>query len=457
MSQFDLIVIGTGAGLEVSSAAAAEGWQVAVIEEGPFGGVCLNSGCIPSKLLIRSADVKDLVDRAHLWGINAEVKNVNWGAIIEAVNHEVDSEAAQIEAANAEAENITVIRGRARFSGEKTLVVGETEVTAPYIVIAAGSRPRVPEIAGLAEAPYLTSDDAMRLEQQPRKMAILGGGFVAAELAHFFGTLGTDVTIVQRSGLLLRHEDDDISRTFTRELQDRFEVCLDTAVREVEYEDGQFRLRLNHQGEAQPLTCDALLIAAGRVPNTDTLEVSAAGVETDDEGFVRTNKYLETTVPGIWALGDIAGYYMLRHNSNLEASHVANNLLNPEKRIAVDHHGMPHAVFASPQVGSVGITEAEAERRGKPYLVGRAEYSDVTYGMALRDESGFVKVIVDEESGEVLGCHILGTDASILVQEAALLIRHHLPYDAITSSVYIHPALPEVVQRAFSAVHSHAH
>lgn len=453
---FDLIVVGTGAGLEVSSAAAGQDWRVAVVEDGPFGGTCLNRGCIPSKLLIRSADVKELVDRAHLWGIEAEVKGIEWRAIVDAVNQEIDGESSQIAEANEEAENTSVYRGSARFVAEKTLVIGGEEIAAPNIVIAAGSRPRVLDISGLTDTPYLTTDNAMRLEMQPRKLAIIGGGFIAAEMAHFFGGLGTEVSIIQRSERLLRSEDEDVSRAFTQAASEKYDVRLNTTVAKVTHDGREFELRLEGGSEGT-LNCDSLLLATGRVPNTDTLDVAATGVETDDAGFVRTDEYMETNVPGIWALGDIAGYYMLRHNANLEATHVAHNLLNPDDRIAVDHHGMPHAVFSSPQVGAVGLREIEAAGRGKPYLVGHADYSEVTYGMALHDETGFVKVIVDEESSEVLGCHIMGTDASILIQEAALLVRHHLPYDAVTSAVYIHPALPEVMQSAFGSLHSHAH
>jgi dihydrolipoamide dehydrogenase len=190
-------------------------------------------------------------------------------------------------------------------------------------------------------------------------------------------------------------------------------------------------------------------MATGRVPNTDILNVAATGVEIDDRGFVKTDEYLRTNVAGIWALGDIVGKYLLKHSANLEAAYATNNIFNPDNLVAVNYHAMPHAVFASPQVASVGLTEQELEGRGFPYVSATYNYSDTAYGSSIEDNDGFVKVLAEPESGEIWGCHIIGTDAATPVQEAANAMRLRLPVDAITQSIYVHPALPEVVQRAF--------
>jgi dihydrolipoamide dehydrogenase len=197
---------------------------------------------------------------------------------------------------------------------------------------------------------------------------------------------------------------------------------------------------------------DALLIATGRVPNTDILAVSSTGVETDDRGFVETDQYLETSVPGIWALGDIVGKYLLKHSANLEAAYAAHNIFNPENKVAVDYRAMPHAIFASPQVASVGITEQQANDQGRHYVTSTYDYYDTAYGSSIEDRDGFVKVLADPDNGEILGCHIIGTDASMLIQEAVNAMRMGLTTNAITQSIYVHPALPEVVQRAFGAL-----
>jgi dihydrolipoamide dehydrogenase len=193
---------------------------------------------------------------------------------------------------------------------------------------------------------------------------------------------------------------------------------------------------------------DTLLMATGRVPNTDILAVSKAGVETNERGYIDTNEYLETNVPGIWALGDIVGRYLLKHSANLEAAYASNNILEPDHQAAVDYHAMPHAVFASPQVASVGMTQQEAEGRGAAYVTSTYNYSDTAYGASIEDKDGFVKVLADPESGEILGCHIIGTYAATLIQEAANVMRVRGGMDAITQSIYVHPALPEVMQRA---------
>ncbi|HEX5140594.1 MAG TPA: FAD-dependent oxidoreductase [Dehalococcoidia bacterium] len=449
MQTFDMVVIGTGAGEYASSAGANAGMKVALIDEGPYGGTCVNRGCIPSKMLIRSADVYELVQRAHLWGVNAEVRSIDWQKIVSQVFTTVDGWSADDLERNEENPNITNFIGHAEFVGEKTLAIRDEEIRGDIVVIAAGSRPRVPNIPGLADTPFVTTDEAMRMPQQPRRLAIVGGGFIGAEMAHFFGNLGTEVTLIQRSGRLIGNEDAEVAAKFTEISGRKFNVMLNTELKRVQHSDGTFDLGLSREGSMQDLTCDALLIATGRQSNADRLKVEATGVKTDERGFIVADEYLETNVKGIWTLGDIAGRFMLRHSANYEAAYVAHNALHPDDKVAVDYHAMPHAVFGSPQVAGVGMTEEQARQPGRKIKVGRAAYLDVTYGIALRDEDGFVKVITDVGTGEILGCHILGTDASILIQEAVNAMRTHVSIGDLNRSIYIHPALPEVMSKAF--------
>ena len=283
-------------------------------------------------------------------------------------------------------------------------------------------------------------------------MAIVGGGYIAAELAHFFGSLGTEVTIIHRRQTLLREEDEEIARRFTQVYQRRFNLLLNSEVNEFNSSGGEFRVKVSVQGQGHTVDVDVdtLLIATGRVPNTDLLEVAITGVEMDGRGYVKTDPYLETNVPGIWALGDIVGKYLLKHSANLEAAYAANNIFHSSRKNAVDYRAMPHAVFASPQVASVGLTEELATRMDSEYVTSTYNYSDTAYGSSIEDREAFVKVLAHAETREILGCHIIGTDASILIQEAANAMRLGLPTDAITQSIYVHPALPEVVQRAFA-------
>ena len=320
------------------------------------------------------------------------------------------------------------------------------------MLIAAGTRPSIPNIPGLEDVPYITSDQALRLTEQPRHMAILGGGYIAAEMAHFFGALGTEITLIQRSPLLLRAEDEDVSRKFTEVYQRKFNTLLSSQVTRASSEGPDVTLEVSVNGSKQQVTVDSLLIATGRIPNSDLLEVGRTGVEVDERGFVKTDEYLETGVPGIWALGDIVGKYLLKHSANLEAAYASNNIFNPDSKAAVDYRAMPHAIFASPQVAGVGRTQQQADALDLHYTTASYAYSNTAYGASIEDRDGFVKVLATPHTGEILGAHIIGTDASILIQEVANAMRLRLPVDAITQSIYVHPALPEVVQRAFGGL-----
>ena len=449
MNSFDMMVIGSGSGLEVSADAADRGLSVAVVEEGPFGGTCLNRGCIPSKMLIHCADVMETIQHSELFGIKARVESVDWQSIIRRAVDEVDEDARAIEEGNRRSPNITVFKGKGRFVGEKTLEVQGEKISAETIVVAAGTRPSVPDLPGLGLIPYITSDEALRLPEQPPRLAIVGGGYIAAEMAHFFGALGTEITLIHRRPLLLREEDEDVARRFTEVYQRKFNMLLNAQVSQVVYKGKEIVLEIEVGGEKRRVAADALLMATGRVPNTDVLEVANTGIETDERGFIKTDPYLQTGVPGIWALGDIVGRYLLKHSANLEAAYASNNIFNPDNKVAVDYRAMPHAIFASPQVAGVGLTEREARELDIEYSVARYDYSDTAYGSSIEDRDGFVKVLADASTEEILGAHIIGTDASVLIQEVTNAMRLRLPIDAITQSIYVHPALPEVVQRAF--------
>ncbi len=449
---FDVIVIGAGSGMEVVSEAVERGLKVAVIEDGPFGGTCHNRGCIPSKMLIHCADILETIKTAERFGIKANVQGFDWDFIMDRVYKDLDAEAASMEEASRQHPLITVYKDAARFVGERTLEVGEAVVTAPSIVIAAGTRPSVPSIPGTDSVPYITSGEALRLRPQPRSMAIVGGGFVAAELAHFFGTFGTKVTLIHRRSTLLREEDEEVSSAFTEVFRNKLDFIPNATVQEVRHSRGGVALTVEGSGARRTVEAEALLFATGRIPNTDILDVGKAGVEVDDHGFVKTDGYLRTTAYGVWAFGDVVGKYQLKHNANLEAAYVVHNLFNPDSLAAVDHHAMPHAVFTSPQVASGGMTEQAAKAQNIPYVVARYDYKNTAYGASIEDNDGFVKVLAHAETKEIIGCHIMGTDASILIHEAGIAMRVRLGPEAITQAIYVHPALSEVLQRAFSSL-----
>ena len=394
----------------------------------------------------------ETIQRSEIFGIKAKVESVDWKAIIRRVYDEIDADAQSIEDGNRESPNISVYKGAGRFVGEKTLEVNGERISAETVLIAAGTRPSIPDIPGLQEVPHITSDEALRLSEQPKRLAIIGGGYIAAEMAHFFGALGTEVTIIHRRPLLLREEDQQVAKSFTEVFQRKFKMLLSAETTRVSQNNAGINLDVSVNGGVEKVTADTLLFATGRIPNTDLLDVQATGVEFDQRGFIETDEYLETGVPGIWALGDIVGEYLLKHSANLEAAYAANNMFNPDDKVPVDYHAMPHAIFSSPQVAGVGVTEEEAKEQELDYTSATYDYFDTAYGSSIDDRDGFVKVLAHPHTREILGCHIIGSEASILIQEAVNAMRARLSVDFLTQSIYVHPALPEVVQRAFGSL-----
>jgi dihydrolipoamide dehydrogenase len=294
--------------------------------------------------------------------------------------------------------------------------------------------------------PHLTSDEALRLEGQPRRLAIVGGGYIAAELAHFFGSLGTEITILVRGDRLLDREDGEISEWFSREFSAKYRTLFNTQAEELSRKGSDIEIRL--RGSDRTVVTDQILFATGRKPNTDIWDVPATGVELDEEGFIKVNEYLETNVEGVWALGDIVGIKTLKHVAVRQAKHVIRNVFFNERK-PMDYRAIPHAVFSSPQVAGVGKTQDELKKENAPYKVGRYEFKNTGMGMALK-ENGLVKVLASD-TDEILGCHIVGPDASCLIQEPVVAMNTTGKLDGIIDAVHAHPALSQVVEEAFKS------
>src|SRR3989344_3149838 len=449
METFDVIVIGGGSGLNVSSAASDEKKRVALIEPGPMGGTCLNRGCIPSKILIHSADVARIIQRSSLYGISAKITGIDFKKIIgDRASSRVDKEAKEIEEAISEDKYITLFKTKAFFTGNKTLQVGNKKIFGDKIVVAAGTRPSVPPVEGIHDVPYITSDEALRLKKLPKSMTVLGGGYIAAELADFYSALGTKITVIQRSDVMVKNEDAAIAKAFTKAFAKHNNVLTGHAVKKVE-KKGKNIMTTAADAKGKEITVESeqLLVAAGRVPNTDVLQVDKTGAKMNKEGYVETNQYMETNVKHIWALGDIAGKYLFKHSANAEAKVVVQNAIYG-KKVAVNYTAMPHAIFSSPQVAGVGERQQDLDARRADYAVGEYRYIDTGMGLALEDTEGFVRVYVDRKTLKILGCHILGTDASTAIHEVILAMRHGITAKQLVETIHIHPALSEVVQRA---------
>ncbi len=447
---FDFIIIGSGAGLNIAEPLASQGHRVAVVEKGPLGGTCLNRGCIPSKMLIHSADVVETIKNAHLFGIRVQGYEVDFTSIVKRVTEWVDEDAREIEASFSGSDNPVLFKGEGRFVGRKEISAGDETITADKILIAAGGRPVIPEIEGLRGTGFITSDEALRLKRQPKVLTILGGGYIAAEMAHFFGSLGTKVNIIEKHDTLIYREDEEIAKEFTAIFRTKYNVFTGYEPVKVAKSGDTLAVTLRDiHGKSSVIRSDQLLVATGRRPNSDGLDLEKTGVKTDESGFIIADEYLETNVKGIFALGDVLGHYLFRHSANLESEYDFYNMIDPQRKVPVDYTAMPHAIFTSPQIAGVGKTEQELRREKADYLVGKHEYINTAMGKAIEDSTGFVKILVDKKTKRILGCHIMGSDASTLIHEVLVAMKSgDGSIGNITRTIHIHPAMSEVIQRA---------
>ena len=462
MAHFDLAIIGTGSGNALVTP-DFDGKRVAIIESGTFGGTCLNVGCIPTKMYVYSADVANTITHAATYGIDATLDGVRWPDIRDRVFGRIDPISAGGRDYRVNGPNTTAFLGHASFVGPRSLRIDTgddsdpgddsdrgdgsgVEITADQIVIAAGAHPTVPEVVAESGVPFHTSDTVMRLAELPKRLVILGSGFIAAEFAHVFSALGSQVTVVARSGGLLRKLDAEISARFTAIARQQWDVRLDAKLTRVSGDAGQVCLDLS---DGSQVTGDVLLVATGRVPSTANLGLEVAGIATHGDGGVTVDAHGRTNVEGVWALGDVSSAHQLKHVANHEARVVAHNLAHPGDLRSFDHRHVPSAVFTSPQIASVGLTEEQLTTQGRRYVVKLQAYGDTAYGWAMEDTTGVCKVIADPATGELLGAHLMGHQASILVQS---LIQGMSLGQTVTEMAHgqywIHPALCEVVENA---------
>ena len=444
---FDLVIIGTGSGNSIPSP-EFDDRKIAIIEKGTFGGTCLNVGCIPTKMYVYAADIALAARTGERLGVSAHVDAVDWDGIVSRVFHNRIDQIAQGGEAyrrGDETPNITVFDQHARFIGPKTLQVGDDVVTGDQIVIAAGSRPVLPEPYASADVPVHTNEDIMRLPKQPESLIVVGGGYIAMEFAHVFDGLGTKVTVVNRSETLLRFLDSDLSAPFNEIARERFDVRIGTGT-SLESAGEGVRLTLD-TGEV--LEADAILVATGRRPNGDQMDLDNSGIEMHEDGRIKVDEFGRTTCQGVWALGDISSPYMLKHVANAEQRAVQHNLLHPEDLQPMPHEHVPAAIFTHPQIATVGLTEAQAREEGYDVTVKVQNFGDVAYGWAMEDSTGICKLVADRATGKLLGAHIMGPQASTLIQQLITAMRYDLDMREFARSQYwIHPALPEVVENA---------
>ncbi|MDE0161502.1 MAG: mycothione reductase [Acidimicrobiaceae bacterium] len=448
MRSFDLLIIGAGSGNSVIGP-EHDDWDVAIAEHGLFGGTCLNAGCIPSKMFVYAAEVAELTADSERLGVRTSFDGVDWPAVRDRIFGRIDPIAEGGLDYRQGLPNVTVYTDTARFVGPRTVAVGDQTITAARIVVAAGARPAIPEVEGLAGCGYHTSDTVMRLDALPERLLVLGGGYIAAELGSVMGAFGSQVTFVLRGDTFLRREDDEIRSRFTDAYSRRFDVRMNTRILAARREGAEIVLAVQDAAGRSELRADELLVATGRIPNGDRLDVAAGGIDTDSAGYVVTDDELRTSAEGVWALGDVTNPVQLKHVANHEARVVRHNLSHPDDPISVDHRFVPHAVFGHPQVAGVGLTERECRQKQIPYRSHVQPYSSAAYGWAMEDTESAVKVIAHAETRRLLGAHIIGPQASTLVQQLIQGMHFDLTVDQMARhQYYIHPALPEVVEQA---------
>ena len=453
--QYDAIVVGSGqAGTPLSRALAQAGMRTALVERVHVGGTCVNEGCTPTKTMVASARVVYLARRAADYGVQIGSISVDLPRVRQRkrdiVNTFRNGNQSQIEMTP----NLDLIFGAASFAAPKTLAVcgkdgGERSLRAERIFLNAGTRTAWPKLEGLASVPFLDNVSLMELDTLPEHLLILGGGYIAVEFGQMFRRFGSRVTIVQSRKQLLAREDPDVAQEVASILrQDGVEVLAATCSERVGWTDGQIRLEVNHGSGVRTIKGSHLMVAVGRTPNSDTLNLTAAGIETDGKGFIKTNSRLETNVAGVYALGDIKGGPAFTHISYDDFRIIRANLIE-KKNVTIEGRLVPYTCFIDPQLGHVGLTEEEARGQGRKIRVAKMPMNHVARALETGESRGFMKAIVDANNDQILGATVLGVEGGEVMAVFEMAIMGKLPYTALRDGIFAHPTLAEGLNNLF--------
>ncbi len=452
MKSFDILVIGAGAGTKLVTPPSLLGKRVAVFEKESPGGTCLNRGCIPSKMLIYPSELLRVPEHSEKFPIYfSEKPKANFPKIVKRISDTVDADSQSIPIAYQKNENIEYIPGHAKFiSNSQISCLGEV-YTAPLIIVATGSRPKIPDIPGLAGTPYWTSREALRSDDLPKSLVVLGGGFIGLELGAAYAAYGTDVKCYTRSSIL-QGQDEELKKEFLD--HPPFSIQENTQLKKVSFKENKFHLEFEHSsGQKSIEISEKLLISTGIQPNTEDLGLEHTTIRRDPGNYILVDNHLETHAPGVYAFGDCIGRFFYRHSANFEGEYLFENLIaKPESKKPIQYPPMPCAVFTHPQIASVGETEERLVKNSVSYWKGVNRYSSSAMGMARMSEIGFVKLLFDANTETLLGAHIIGDEASNLIQMFVLGMSLNLKLDDYLNQVFIHPALPEVSRNALRKV-----
>lgn len=447
IKKYDVIVIGGGGGTKLIRPVADLNLKVAVVEMEKMGGTCLNRGCIPSKMLIQSADVALWIERAKEFFIDVKILQVHFSKLVEKVNRTIDQEADSIPPLYAKHPNIDLYQTKAKFLSSEVIEVGREKITADKIFLAIGTRAYIPDIEGLKDTPYMSSKQALREAKKPKRIVIIGGGYIAAELGFFYRMLGVEVHIITKSPMLQK-EDIDIQKEFEKGFSKLVEIHKACEVQKVEYENKIFSVIYTRGQNQEKITSDSLLVATGIKPWTDQIGIEKTDIQVDKQGFIRVDEYLQTTQKNVWAFGDCIGRYLYRHSANYEGEYLFRTLIQERRKTPIVYPPMPHAIFSFPRIGSVGMKEEELKEKGISYVVGLNRYCDSARGMALHCTEGFVKLLFDAKNKRLIGGHCIGDEASNLVHMIIAYMKMKATLDDLIDTIYIHPTLPELIRNA---------
>lgn len=452
MQNFDIIIIGTGAGSKLR--ALTEKWyRVAIVENNALGGTCLNRGCIPSKRLIYPSDLQTHIVRdSKKLHIEGQIPHLNFSELIQETSNHVDTESASIWDFYATEEHLALFRETARFVSNNVIQVGNEEITAPKIYIATGSKPQIPPTPGLSDTPYMTSREALRATELPKKLIVIGWGYIACELWHVYSAAGSEVHFLVR-GELLKNEDKNIREAFSADFSAHHHVHYGVDILSVAYREDIFYVTIQQDGITKTLESNWLLVATGVVPMTEWLGIENTDITLDKRGFIEVDNFLETRVKWVFALGDVIGNYLFRHAGNFEGEYLIRSQFENPEPFPIVYPPMPHAVFSYPQIGSVGPTEDELIKKwlkeDLDYIVWITQYKEVAMWGAMKSETWLVKLIADAKSGKIIAWHILWEKSADLIHTIVAVVSAKMDISFLLEEmIFIHPALAETIRSA---------
>jgi pyruvate/2-oxoglutarate dehydrogenase complex dihydrolipoamide dehydrogenase (E3) component len=455
---YDAVVIGSGqGGTPLARALAGAGRKTALVEREHVAGTCINEGCTPTKTMVASAKTAYVDRRSADYGVHDGPVTVAMPEVRRRKQSIVDSFRTSNERRIEATEGLDLIDGEARFTGPRTLAVRtndgeELELEAENIFINVGARPANPPIEGLDSVPALNSTSIMELDELPGHLLVLGGSYVGLEFAQMFRRFGSEVTIVQRSGQLMGREDPDVAEAVADIMrEDGIEVLLNTQTTGAAQDGGKILLTVNTPEGERTLEGSHLLVAAGRPPNTETLDLDAAGIETDKRGFIKTNERLETGVEGVYAIGDVKGGPAFTHISYDDFRIIRTNLLEGGSATTADRL-VPYTMFTDPQLGRIGLSEQQARNQDRDVLVAKIPMSYVARAIEMGETRGLMKAVVDAETHRILGCAVLGIEGGEIMAMIEIAMIGNLPYTALRDAVFAHPTLAESLNTLFSTV-----